>query len=959
MQENQRVIFNLLKEIDEICKKYNITYYAAGGTTIGAARHKGFIPWDDDADIYMKRDEFYKFREAFKKENPKDRELGCLDDNPDYPGTIPRYIDTSTTNIARFNILGTCAAGVVIDIFILDPIPSDAEAQRRQRNLFNVYSDFVMPYYSFSSRNDDDYLSLYQEYYDKADTIGYRKMLEELQEELFSFPEEECDAYMLRWGSVPHVFSKSMFMEPVYLTFEGEKLPMPTLWYEYLVQLYGPEWMYLPPFVEDEGHLVVSNMNLPYKIYEFDAKDYIDKERIKQGMIKRKALEIEVQKLRRPYLEKVHSIYSKYVERAELKKIEALSIDLEELFKNKKFNDIFDAFSTYIKAQLSPYFVGSLSHMNMYRNHNPIIMNIPEKYIYYIAYSYAATGSLRKALKLIELMDMKGRSNKDLESLHKVLLKTVEIIREFYFGEIEKAKTLLEDIAMEIQFDFIVFRRIALGIKVYDGENFSGDFIENIMDDGDVELLKFLGDYYYNKGERSKGLEIYKSILPQLNNGILLRDLKEKGFSKEVIIKSKKILQQEEAPKTEVGKKYLQLLREIDDICKKHDIKYSLADSSLLYAKKFGVFESEEVSPEIVMTAENAETFINAMNLENPESRRLDSMKTDNRYQEFELYYGDTNSAYIDFIKGYKDYVHVVIKILKRRGCKFRGVVTRSLEIANRLNHAEYYKIKKKNRIAKSLSNIGLGIYGGKNYQSKLFDRIMKESKKGKSNYYISTNDKSISVKYSLKENLVQEYSTMKLYGYDFMVFRDYDLYLKKAKGKFAEETAKLRPKKFNTRIADTYVSRDEMLRIFDEEKFSLHEDTTWSNYAKSYAPARNSNELNKEKLDAFKKYRRTDKRILLSEKFLMKKNDIIKAYKEGRYDFLLKELRDYDFEAREFYNYKLGINFDEEITAIYLKLLENNGEVELAKKMRENILKENLKPLNVDLINKTKTTEV
>ena len=79
----------------------------------------------------------------------------------------------------------------------------------------------------------------------------------------------------------------------------------------------------------------------------------------------------------------------------------------------------------------------------------------------------------------------------------------------------------------------------------------------------------------------------------------------------------------------------------------------------------------------------------------------------------------------------------------------------------------------------------------------------MKESKKGKSNYYISTNDKSISVKYSLKENLVQEYSTMKLYGYDFMVFCDYDLYLKKAKGKFAEETAKLRPKKFNTRITE------------------------------------------------------------------------------------------------------------------------------------------------------------
>ena len=74
-------ILKLLKEIDAICKKYNITYYAAGGTVIGAIRHKGFVPWDDDADLYMTRKEFYKFRDAFKKESPKDRILECIDDN--------------------------------------------------------------------------------------------------------------------------------------------------------------------------------------------------------------------------------------------------------------------------------------------------------------------------------------------------------------------------------------------------------------------------------------------------------------------------------------------------------------------------------------------------------------------------------------------------------------------------------------------------------------------------------------------------------------------------------------------------------------------------------------------------------------------------------------------------------------------------------------------------------------
>ena len=64
---------DMLIEIDQICRKYGITYYAAGGTVIGAARHNGFIPWDDDADLYMTRDEFMRFREAFKTERPENR----------------------------------------------------------------------------------------------------------------------------------------------------------------------------------------------------------------------------------------------------------------------------------------------------------------------------------------------------------------------------------------------------------------------------------------------------------------------------------------------------------------------------------------------------------------------------------------------------------------------------------------------------------------------------------------------------------------------------------------------------------------------------------------------------------------------------------------------------------------------------------------------------------------------
>lgn len=70
----QKSVFKILCDVDELCKENHITYYLSGGTCLGAVRHQGFIPWDDDADIMLPRSEYSRFLKLVaEKLGEKDR----------------------------------------------------------------------------------------------------------------------------------------------------------------------------------------------------------------------------------------------------------------------------------------------------------------------------------------------------------------------------------------------------------------------------------------------------------------------------------------------------------------------------------------------------------------------------------------------------------------------------------------------------------------------------------------------------------------------------------------------------------------------------------------------------------------------------------------------------------------------------------------------------------------------
>lgn len=135
LEEIRERELNMLRKLRDFCRERGLTYYLAYGTLIGAVRHQGFIPWDDDVDVIMFREDYDVLMREFNIGRDDSLAARCVENSPGYYHNMGKIIDESTVLIEKGNNLGD-EIGIYIDIFAFDYLPEDdAERARVLRHL--------------------------------------------------------------------------------------------------------------------------------------------------------------------------------------------------------------------------------------------------------------------------------------------------------------------------------------------------------------------------------------------------------------------------------------------------------------------------------------------------------------------------------------------------------------------------------------------------------------------------------------------------------------------------------------------------------------------------------------------------------------------------------------------------------------------------------------------------------
>lgn len=246
-------ILSVMDAVKKVCEDNDIRYYLVGGTLLGAIRHNGFIPWDDDLDIAMPRNDFDKFIKICDSEIEPPYKLLWTSTMQRYwypfakvhkEGTL--FIESTYKDISE-------KTGIYIDIFPLDEVSGltkDVERRKRTTSYITMFMQNLV-----LDKHGSGIKSRVKWIVENAKNVNEWNML---QERIMSKDNGKGYTYYANFGSYYSIKKQTMPMDyygsGVLVDFEGRKYNAPKMYHEVLTSIYGPSYMELPPIDKRMTH---------------------------------------------------------------------------------------------------------------------------------------------------------------------------------------------------------------------------------------------------------------------------------------------------------------------------------------------------------------------------------------------------------------------------------------------------------------------------------------------------------------------------------------------------------------------------------------------------------------------------------------------------------------------------------------------------------------------------------
>lgn len=620
MNKTQKILFGLLQDFDKICQKHGVEYIFIGGSALGAVRHGGFIPWDDDMDLLVSREDFVKLDKAMQAEELKDRAWITEDNTPSFHNPLGKFFDTTTTDFYRSQVIDGSPNCHHLEIFIADPYPNDEEARKDHNKYLWLYTELQNPYFPSANLGMPDGMldpDLLAEYQEKVEKEGWPAVRAEILEHL-THPEDECDSICQRWSYRPVVFRKEWLADKTRMKFESGMFPVGKEVLHRLVANYGENWDLIPLKSEREIHDGVENGEIAYGLHADEALEIFDEcgyaDKLYQNKVDRRQRTIE-----NNAIDNAASHVKLAYLSAKAAAFETKTWDYEPSMQS----DYAEQFKEFFKVQFYA----------RYKKFNRIVP-LRDDLLESMLYTLLHEGGVSRARYLLETHPNFGKYDE--------FSTMCDLLGELKVQKYAKDKGAVLAILEQLK----AFPKLAGQIETERAAMWAATQDEGSRDESKIELLygecvhmadpeikKYVGDMYLALGDRVKADTYYRPVIKKGRNGMVIRDLKEKGFLPGDAL-------------NEFSEKVLNLLDEFDEICKQLKLNYATGGiiPSLLNRNKFENFYRVTV----YMVPHEVKAFLNYVKSHPRDDRALEYYGTNEEHPFLSVYYVDSTTMLID-----------------------------------------------------------------------------------------------------------------------------------------------------------------------------------------------------------------------------------------------------------------------------------------------------------------------